>query len=117
MTAVTFDLGYMPASPVTTWQISPSLVQWTSGYSGDRPGTVMFCSNRLNSGMPYQTSPSGGNCSNDVSGTIFHVKIGSGHAYHVNDEHLRGNNGVVASLDLRIMDAQWLCKREAKYHS
>ena len=77
----------------------------------------MFCSNKLNSGIPYQTSPSGGNCSNDVSGTIFHIKIGSGHAYHVNDEHLRGNNAVVASLDLRIMDAQWLCEREAKYHS
>lgn len=53
---------HLPLSPVTTSQTSPLAVQWTSGYKGERPGTVMFLARILNSGMPYQTSPSGGNC-------------------------------------------------------
>lgn len=51
-----------PASPVVTWQISPFLVQCAVGYDGDRPGSVKFCSYRLNSGMPNHTDASGPNC-------------------------------------------------------
>jgi hypothetical protein len=46
-------------SPVVSWHISPLAVQWTSGKSTERPGTVMLFARRSNSGIPYQISASG----------------------------------------------------------
>ena len=56
-----------PASPVTSWQTSPLEVQCTSGNNGENPGTVIFRASKSNSGIPYQTSPSGGNCTSRQS--------------------------------------------------
>lgn len=59
--AVIVDAALISDSPVTAWQIDPSLVQCACGKSGENPGTVTFCSSRLNSGIPYQASSSGVN--------------------------------------------------------
>lgn len=52
---------HLPPSPVVSWQMLPSSVQWTSGKSIDSPGTVMLAARTLNSGMPYHASASGAN--------------------------------------------------------
>ena len=43
--------------------MEPSRVQCAWGKTGEKPGMVMFCSKRLNSGSPYQPVPSAVNYS------------------------------------------------------
>ena len=71
------------------------------------PGTVMFC-DKLNSGLLYQISASGGNYAFVSRLQMHRCEV----RYHINDEHLgRNGSGICGAIGVatRCQAMQWVC--------
>ena len=76
---------------------------------------MMFLARRLNSGIPYHASPSGGNCEGTVNSELARVWYSSVCAHHVDDEDLWGNWAVVTTFFNCLSKFQWFGSTNAYY--
>ena len=63
----------------------------------------MFFDKRSNSGIPYHTSPSGGNCLDEILG-LFDSK--GPHTYHINNKDFGGDRAVLRTFQSAVVGAQ-----------